>query len=317
VNIQLIPKKEILRDFFFCYSSETDLSALTGSVRSSGVCDPLWVVSGKEGYRILAGFRRFRAAEAAGVGVLPCRVFPESDAADRLFEEALRVQASQREFHPVEKARVIQILNRLGVSGEDILTRFLPILGLAQKNELIGETAGLTSLHPALLDYLERHPVSLKQASAFRRFSAEDQAVLAGLGTGLQIRIVELSEIAAWIHDLVRVRGTSADALLAAAGLTDLIADPGLNRNEKIAAVKEALRRERYPALESWNEKIRILRDGLRMPENIRLTWDPSLESPGFRMEIRVQSAADLEAVAAFFSSKENRQRMDEILSLV
>jgi hypothetical protein len=149
------------------------------------------------------------------------------------------------------------------------------------------------------------------------RFSAEEQAVFAGLGVGLQIRIVELSEMAGWIHDLSRGRGTSAEVFLKALGIPDLVEDPGLNRNEKIAAVKERLRRERYPTLESWNEKIRMLRAELRMPESIRLTWDPSLESPGFRIEIQIRSAKDLDAVAAFFSSKENRERMGEILSLV
>ena len=317
MNIRLIPKKEILRDFFFHFSSETDLTALTRSVRSSGVCDPLWVISGREGYRILAGFRRFRAAEAAGIEALPCRVFSGSDSADRLFEDALRVQATQREFHLAEKARIIGILNRLDVPRGEIVSRFFPILGLAQKNEMIEETAGLLSLHPALLEYLERHPVSLKQASAFRRFSAEEQAVFAGLGTGLQIRIVELSEISGWIHDLSRGRGTSAEVLLKALGIPDLVDDPGLNRNDKIATVKDRLRQERYPTLESWNGKIRMLRAELRMPESIRLAWDPSLESPGFRIEIQIRSAKDLDAVAAFFSSEENRERMGEILSLV
>jgi hypothetical protein len=313
----MIDKKEILRDFFFRFSADADLTALIRSIRSSGIGDPLWVISVRGGYRILAGFRRFLAAEAIGLDALPCRVFPESVPADRIFEEALLAQASQREFHPVEKARAIQILTRIGVSREGILSRFLPILGLAPKDEMIEDTAGLLSLHPALLEYLERHPVSLKQASAFSRFTAEEQEVFAGLGTGLQIRIVELTEIAGWIRDLSRDRGTPADALLKAAGIPGLPDDRDLNRNEKIAAVKERLRRERYPALEAWNHKIRILRAELRMPEGIRLTWDPSLESPGFRMEIRVRSTKDLEEVAGFFSSERNRERMGEMLSLI
>jgi hypothetical protein len=317
MNSRLIPRKEILRDFFFRYASETDLSALERSVAAGGIRNPISVLPGDGGYRILSGFRRFRAAEAVGLDSLPCRILSPEVAVERHFEEALLEQASQREFHPVEMARVIQILTRLEVPREKIQTRFLPVLGLAQKEEMIGETAGLLSLHPALLEYLERHPVSLKQASAFRRFSTEEQAVLAGLGTGLQIRIVELSDMAGWLHDLSRSRGTAMEALFKTAGVPDLIADPDLNRNGKITAVKEAIRRERYPTLESWNQKIRTLRAELRMPECIRLAWDPSLETPGFRLEIRIQSAKDLDAVAAFFASGENRRRMKEMLSLV
>jgi len=317
MDSRLIPEKEILRDFFFCYSSNADLSALERSVAAGGIRNPISVLAGDGGYRILAGFRRFRAAEAVGLESLPCRILPPEVPVERLFEEALLEQASQGEFHPVEKARVIRILTRLDVPRENIVSRFLPILGLAPKDGLIGETAALLSFHPDLLEYLERHPVSLKQASAFRGFSAEEQAALAGLGTGLQIRIVELSELAGWMRDISRGRGTALEALLKSAGIPELVADRDLNRNEKIASLKETVRRERYPTLESWNRKILNLRAELRMPDCIRLAWDPALETPGFRLEIRVRSVKDLGEVAAFFASEENRRRMGEMLSLV
>jgi hypothetical protein len=317
MNSRLIPKKEILLDFFFRYASETDLSALERSVAAGGIRNPISILPGDGGYRILSGFRRFRAAEAVGLDPLACRVLSPGVSVERHFEEALLEQASQREFHPVEMARVHRILTGLKVPRDMMITRFFPILGLAPKSELAEEVAGLLSFHPALLEYLERHTVSLKQASAFRPFSTDDQAVLAGLGTGLQIRIVELSDMAGWLHDLSRSRGTVMEALLENAGIPDLIARQDLNRNEKIASIKEAIRRERYPTLESWNEKIRTLRAELRVPGCIRLGWDPTLEAPGFRMEIRIRSARDLAAVAAFFSSEKNRKRMGEMLALV
>jgi hypothetical protein len=317
VDVMLIPKKEILRDFFFCYSSEADLSALERSVRSGGIRHPISVLDGDGGYRILAGFRRFRAAESAGLGELPCRLLSPKIAVERHFEEALLEQLSQRELHPVEKARVLGILKRLSVPADEVVSRFYPLLGLAPKTALADEVSSLLSFHPSFLSYLEGQPVSLKQALAFRPFSPDDQAALADLGTTLQIRIVELSEIAGWVRDLIKVRGVPAADLIRRLGIRERIDSPDLNRNERLAAVKEILKRERFPILESVNEKIRSLRLELSVPECIRLTWDPSLEEPGFRMDVRIRSAKDLDAVAAFFSSAGNGRRMKEMLALV
>ena len=59
---------------------ETALGELTESVRCHGVIQPLSVRRVGGGYELVAGERRLRAAQAAGLGEVPCIVMTMDDA---------------------------------------------------------------------------------------------------------------------------------------------------------------------------------------------------------------------------------------------
>lgn len=317
IRIQSIPKKEILQDFFFCFSANKDLSALERSVRASGILNPLWVLPVRKGFQILSGFGRFRAAVAAGMEALPCRMLEKSVSVDRHFENALLEQTSLRGLHLMEKARILRILAHLEIPQKQILVRFAPILDFPATPGPMEEALGLLELHPKLQSYLERHLISLKQISVFRKFDCEGQALMADLGTTLQIRIVELSELAEQVYEISRREELTVEAVVEDVGIAGAIQNADLNRNEKVIKVKELLRWKRYPRLVSWNEKIRSILDEIGLPPFVHLDWDPSLESPGLRMEVQIRTPEDVEALVRFLSIQGNRDRLKAVLEIV
>jgi hypothetical protein len=318
-HVQPIPEKEILPDFFFRFSRQKETDGLDRSVRSSGILNPLWVLRhpSQEGFRILSGFSRFRAAVKAGLEEVPCRILEESIPAELYFEEALLEHRSMRTLHLAEKARILDILFRLEIPEGRILSRFAPILDLPAGRETLGETHGILELHPKLLSYLELYPVSLRQVQAFARFDAETQAVLADLGSSMQMRIVELAEMASLVFEISRRDGRSFEAVLDSADAAGILAQGNLNRNEKIMKIKEILKRMRFPRLVSWNEKIRTLRDETGMPGFLRMHWDPSLESAGFNLDAHIRTHGDLDALIRFLSDSDKREKLSAVLDIV
>jgi hypothetical protein len=317
VNTIRIPEKEILRDFFFRFSGEADLSGLIRSVGKSGVWNPLRVRPLEEGFQIVSGFRRFQAALSAGLHEVPCCVLSESTPLGRHFEEAVLEQISCRSLHLVEKARIIAILRSLETPSVETESRFAVMLELPAGPGKLDAVGRLLDLHPDLLRYLEGHPVSLKQAAAFVPLDRDAQASLAAAGRLLRIRIVELSEILGWIKDIARRGGVSVSSAWADCGIPAILEDAGTGPGPKLEAVKTSLRLGRFPELSGRNVEAAEIRAGLSVPPGIKIAWDPTLESSGLSFECRIVSAVDIEKAAAFLTDAAVRAKLVSLLNAI
>jgi ParB family transcriptional regulator, chromosome partitioning protein len=90
---------------------ESKLTELADSLRTQGLIQPITVRPNSDGYEIIAGARRFRAAELAGFEEIPVRIVQLSD--EQAFEWML-VENSQRvDVHPYEEAQGFQRLLEL------------------------------------------------------------------------------------------------------------------------------------------------------------------------------------------------------------
>jgi ParB family chromosome partitioning protein len=99
---------------------EESLQALAGSLRSKGVLQPILVRPKPGGrYELIAGERRWRAAQIAGLELIPALVRPRDDAES--LELALIENMAREDLNPVEEARACAALvEELGLSREDV-----------------------------------------------------------------------------------------------------------------------------------------------------------------------------------------------------
>ena len=99
------------------------LAGLAASIESSGVVQPLLVRPLHDGsYELIAGERRWRAAQQAGLEKVPA-VVRDSEQAERL-QVALIENMVREDLNPVEEARACAALvEDLGLSKEDLARR--------------------------------------------------------------------------------------------------------------------------------------------------------------------------------------------------
>jgi ParB family chromosome partitioning protein len=99
------------------------LDALAASIETSGVVQPLLVRPLHDGsYELVAGERRWRAAQQAGLDKVPA-VVRDSEQAERL-QVALIENMVREDLNPVEEARACAaLIEELDVSKEDLARR--------------------------------------------------------------------------------------------------------------------------------------------------------------------------------------------------
>lgn len=86
--------------------NEADLAELADSIKANGVIQPIIVRPYQGGYQLIAGERRFRAAQRVGLATIPAVVREVTD--EQLFEWSLVENIHRRDLNPIERAKAYQ-----------------------------------------------------------------------------------------------------------------------------------------------------------------------------------------------------------------
>ncbi|MDY7011462.1 MAG: ParB/RepB/Spo0J family partition protein [Planctomycetota bacterium] len=106
---------------------EQALAELTESIRLHGVLQPILIARTPEGeistpYRLIAGERRLRAAELAGLAEVPCIVRPASSR--EMLELSLIENLRRADLNPVERAKAYRdLMDRFCLTQEEVAKR--------------------------------------------------------------------------------------------------------------------------------------------------------------------------------------------------
>ncbi|HEX3249240.1 MAG TPA: ParB/RepB/Spo0J family partition protein [Pyrinomonadaceae bacterium] len=101
---------------------ETSLQGLAESIRSHGIVQPLLVRRRGEGYELIAGERRWRAAKVAGLTRVPVVVKEVPD--DSLLEIALIENIQREDLNPIEEAQAYKkLIETVGLTQETLAGR--------------------------------------------------------------------------------------------------------------------------------------------------------------------------------------------------
>jgi ParB family transcriptional regulator, chromosome partitioning protein len=104
------------------YFDELHILELSESIRAKGVLQPLLVRRDGEGYAIVAGERRWRAAQRAGLRELPCLVRDVSE--PEAFELALIENIQREDLNAIEEAEAYQrLIEYHGLTQEELAQR--------------------------------------------------------------------------------------------------------------------------------------------------------------------------------------------------
>ena len=101
---------------------EASLQSLAESIRSHGIVQPLLVRRRSDGYELIAGERRWRAAKLAGLTRVPVVVKDVPD--DSLLEIALIENIQREDLNPIEEAQAYKkLIDTVGLTQEALAAR--------------------------------------------------------------------------------------------------------------------------------------------------------------------------------------------------
>ncbi|HEY7950878.1 MAG TPA: ParB/RepB/Spo0J family partition protein [Solirubrobacterales bacterium] len=195
------------------------LAGLSSSIEANGVVQPLLVRPLPDGsYELIAGERRWRAAQAAGLDKVPA-VVRDQELAERL-QVALIENMVREDLNPVDEARACAALvDDLGLSREELARR------VGRSRPAVSNLIRLLDLPDEALELLESGELS----------EGHGKALLGAEGNDVRRRLARDAARAGW-----SVRETENRAKLAGQPKKEKSPSTGALSVEEAAAIRDA-----------------------------------------------------------------------------
>jgi len=163
---QMVTSELQPRKFF----SETRLKELAESIKEKGVIQPILVRSKGDKYEIIAGERRFRAVQLAGIKEVPVIIKQVNDA--DLLEISLIENIQREELNRMEEARAYR---RLAVDFG--LTHDTISLRVSKDRTTVTNTLRLLELPPKVQELIEENRLSMGHAKSLLSLENEKDMI--------------------------------------------------------------------------------------------------------------------------------------------
>jgi len=164
---------------------DVKLEELAQSIRANGVVQPLLIRPKGDRFELIAGERRWRAAQRAGLTRIPAVLRDVSD--DKILELALIENIQREDLNPIEEALAYKkLIETLGLTQETVaervgrdrsyVTNYLRLLRLPEDIQQLLQVGRLSTGHARTLIALEDADVQRRLA---RRIIEQDLSVRA------------------------------------------------------------------------------------------------------------------------------------------
>jgi ParB family chromosome partitioning protein len=147
-----------------------EIASLSASVKTHGILQPIVVRHQGERYEIVAGERRLRAAQEAGLESVPIRVVNFND--QEAFEATLIENIQRSDLNPIEKALGFKdYLDRFSLNHEQLAKR----LGLARSS--VSNLVALLDLAPEVQEGIRLNQISEAHAKLIKGVRSKERQV--------------------------------------------------------------------------------------------------------------------------------------------
>ena len=195
------PDGEEQKDYFFCdidlirpnrfqprlKFSEEDLQELTDSIKTQGILQPLLVRKDEDGFELIAGERRLRAAKRARLSQVPVVLKRVND--DKMLEMAIVENIQRENLNPIEEAEAYhRLITQLNLTQDQASAR------VGKSRSAVANFLRLRSLPEQIKDSITDGSLSMGHARAILGAEATPQQLAAWravVAKGLSVRQTE------------------------------------------------------------------------------------------------------------------------------
>lgn len=160
------------------------------------------------------------------------------------------------------------------------------------------------------------HRLQAPLLEQWRALAAGDAVAIVDLAELLRLGENHLRDVLDWADEIAVRDGTTIAAVLGAEPLRAVLARD-LGRNEAIKAVREALRRLRFPRLVETEDRLARQVRELRLPPGVRLVLPANLNDTEVRIEIRAVDAESLRAAVDSLRAAVQRRELADLFALM
>ena len=135
------------------------LEGLIESIQENGILQPITVRRSAGGYELVAGERRYRAAQQIGMAEIPAAVRDVTD--EKMLELALVENIQREDLNPIEKAKAFrQLIETFQLTQEEAARR------LGQDRSTVANFMRLLELPDEIQEFVSRGTITMGHARA-------------------------------------------------------------------------------------------------------------------------------------------------------
>lgn len=150
---KIVPNKFQPRRIF----DQEALNELAESITQYGILQPIVVRKSLNEYELVAGERRWRASQRAGLEDIPAIVKDYTDS--EMIEIALIENIQREDLNPIEEAMAYRrLMDELSLTQEEVGRK------VGRSRSLVANMVRLLNLHPTVQEYVSRGTLSTGQA---------------------------------------------------------------------------------------------------------------------------------------------------------
>lgn len=262
---------------------------LSDSMRRVGQIDPLTVhETANREFHLIDGFARYASLQVSGKPEAEATVLPVETAPDDLMRYFFLVHRQRILESVTNRLRFLRLAKQSGVSVEQLRDRFLPLVEFDAHPRVWRRCEAVADLPEVVLAFCHDKRFSLKQCVHLTRHPGELLVWIFQWREHLALTASIIEELAGHIRDHLRATETAMEDFQRLPQITGVF-EARLSPQERTKALRDRVRELRFPILTSTLLEMESIRRHMKLPREIELRWDPTLEQHEVELRIHLR----------------------------
>lgn len=282
-------------DAAFRITTETDSRALKESIRRVGLITPPLLLENRGGFRVIAGFRRIQACRELGVSSIDARICPATTPVVTLAFLAISDNRFRLPpFNPVEISRALGLLV-MALPDPVELAEAAAHLNLPTNRQAMDKLLPLSRMASRIQAGVISGAISVASATELSEMPPETADRVSNLFSRLRFSVSKQREILTLLREISIRDGLPIPEILREAPVSRAMARPEEDGNQRSEAVRQHLRKRRFPKLTEAEARYEAMRKELTLPRGVAISPPPNFESGVHTLTFRFSSTHELE----------------------
>ena len=309
-------------DRTYIFTFEPLMSQMVQSIKTIGLLNPpiLAQISGKPSYRIVSGLKRILALIHLKIKTFSAVIFQDTleKISLDLFLKNFYENISIRVLNPIEKSHVLnKLLNTFNVSSDEILTTYLPLIGLGSTPKILDSYIPLIQLEDNLKIAVVENFFSPDFAVRLLNYSHQDRQAIYDLFSTLKLGKNRQKEFLRLLSDISNIVNKPIAEIIDQRLIQSTLSDKKLTLSLKVNMVRDFFRKMRFPIFSRAEDNFNALKKELKLPPQIIFRAPPFFENDKYSIEISFKNQTEFDNVLKILNNITENKKLNKLESLM
>jgi hypothetical protein len=312
----LAKKSNFYLDFLFNdidQKNNKEQSLLEDSIKTIGILTPLivWQDISKQ-LHIISGFKRFSIAKKLCLKSIPCQTLKTNTPTLDIIKILLTENQKQITESFIKKTHFISFLTKLKIASQQII-ELLPSLELSPHINILNQCQQIQKLPKLILQFCQNKQLNQKQCLKLTHYPTPVITYITSLQTKINLTNSIYFELIENLNDYLRCQDLDITIFQKKPQLKEIL-KTNKTPNELTPIFRSYIKQKKLPTITSHNKNIETIIKELKLPTNIKISWDKTLEKNELDILINLKSTTDLSKALKNLSKNEIPPRIQDIL---